>query len=39
MEKYHQRRLNNQGIVFENSAKNERRKHPRYKTNKQNIAY
>ena len=34
MEKYHQRRLNNQGIVFENSAKNERRKHPRYKTNK-----
>lgn len=34
MEKFQQQQINTHAVVFDSSTKNERRKHPRYKTNK-----
>jgi len=34
MEKFQQQQINDQVFVFDSSAKNERRKYPRYQTNK-----
>jgi hypothetical protein len=34
MENFQQHQINDQVLVFDGSTKNERRKHPRYKTNK-----